>query len=121
MRYLKRYIAEKCRQLRSSVVLRDVRYRVTAELIAFDGDEEKHAAIFTRRASKGQCFTQPYLGCREFACEWRLVLDDEELQPPITETKDLGRMLYDMDFTDVDHPKPKFFRAKMINGVLILR
>ncbi|MFR9594272.1 MAG: hypothetical protein SNI57_06965 [Rikenellaceae bacterium] len=72
---------------------------------------------------KGQCFTQPYLGCREFACDWRLLSDEwlmrsEELEPPISETRDLGRMLYDMDFTDPKHPKPIFFDAKMIDGVL---
>ncbi len=113
-------IAERCRQLRSSVVLRDVKYRISAELVAYDGKQEKHNAMFKRRASKGQCFTQPYLGCREFACDWRLVTDGEELQPPIAETKDLGRMLYDMDFTDPKRPEPIFFEAKMINGTITI-
>ncbi len=110
-------IAERCRQLRSSVVLRDVKYRIRAELIAYDGEQEKHCAMFRRRAMKGQCFTQPYLGCREFACDWRLVRDGDELQPPIAVTKDLGRMLYDMDF---ESNKPIFFDAKMINGMITL-
>ncbi len=111
-------IADRCRQLRSSVVLRDVKYRINAELVAYDGRQEKHCAMFKRRASKGQCFTQPYLGCREFACDWRLVSDGEALQPPIDESRDLGRMLYDLDFTDIKHPKPMFFKAKLINGVI---
>ncbi|MFI3317515.1 MAG: type I-C CRISPR-associated protein Cas5c [Rikenellaceae bacterium] len=110
-------VADRCRQLRSSVVLRDVKYRITAELIAYDGKQDKHNAMFRRRAIKGQCFTQPYLGCREFACDWRLIEDNEELQPPIAETKDLGTMLYDMDFKN---RKPIFFDAKMINGVITL-
>ncbi|MFR9546838.1 MAG: type I-C CRISPR-associated protein Cas5c [Rikenellaceae bacterium] len=110
-------IADRCRQLRSSVVLRDAKYRIKAELIAYDGAAEKHCAMFRRRAMKGQCFTQPYLGCREFACDWRLVAEGEELQPPIDETKDLGDMLYDMDF---ENRKPIFFRAEMINGVITL-
>ncbi|MFI3294077.1 MAG: type I-C CRISPR-associated protein Cas5c [Rikenellaceae bacterium] len=113
-------IADRCRQLRSSVVLRDAKYRIKAELIAYDGAAEKHCAMFRRRAQKGQCFTQPYLGCREFACDWRLVAEGEELQPPIDETKDLGTMLYDMDFTDQKKAKPIFFNAKMINGVITL-
>ncbi len=108
-------LADRTRQLRSSVVLRDVKYRITAELIAYDGVDEKHYAMFRRRATKGQCFTQPYLGCREFACEWKLV--DDELEPPIALTKDLGRMLYDIDF---ESNKPIFFDAKMINGVITL-
>ncbi len=116
-------IAERCRQLRSSVALRDVKYRVRAELIAYDGKQEKHCAMFRRRAMKGQCFTQPYLGCREFACNWKLQNDEclmmnGELDKPINETRDLGRMLCDMDFSDPKHPKPIFFDAKMINGVV---
>ncbi len=113
-------IAERCRQLRSSVVLRDVKYRIRAELIAYDGKQEKHCAMFRRRAQKGQCFTQPYLGCREFACDWRLVAEGEVLQSPINETKDLGTTLYDMDFTNPKKATPKFFRAQMINGVITI-
>lgn len=113
-------LADSTRQLRSSVVLRDVKYRIKAELIAYDGMQDKHNAMFKRRALKGQCFTQPYLGCREFACEWRLITDGDELQQPIDETRDLGRMLYDMDFTDTQKAKPIFFEAKMINGVITL-
>ncbi|MFR9503783.1 MAG: type I-C CRISPR-associated protein Cas5c [Rikenellaceae bacterium] len=108
-------LADRTRQLRSSVVLRDVKYRIRAKLIAYDGKQEKHNAMFHRRASKGQCFTQPYLGCREFACNWRLLND--ELKPPINETRDLGTMLYDMDFKN---RKPIFFDAKLINGVITL-
>ncbi len=111
-------IADRTRQIRSSVVLRDVKYRIKAELISFDGKQDKHNAMFRRRAQKGQCFTQPYLGCKEFACNWKFI--NGELEPPINETRDLGRMLYDMDFTDPKHPKPIFFDAKMINGVIML-
>ncbi|MFI3285524.1 MAG: type I-C CRISPR-associated protein Cas5c [Rikenellaceae bacterium] len=110
--------AERCRQLRSSVILRDVKYRIVAELIAYDGKQAKHDAMFRRRAIKGQCFTQPYLGCREFAAHWRLIDQGEELQQPIDLTRDLGRMLYDIDFSDLNHPKPIFFNAKLIKGVL---
>ncbi len=109
-------LADRVRQLRSSVVLRDVKYRVTAELVA-EVDFEKHQAIFRRRAMRGQCFTQPYLGCREFACDWRLVGEEELLQPPISETRELGRMLHDIDF---ENNKPIFFDAQLINGVLAL-
>ncbi|MFI3322488.1 MAG: type I-C CRISPR-associated protein Cas5c [Rikenellaceae bacterium] len=118
--YKTEIIADKCRQLRSSVVLRDVKYRVSAELIAYDGMQDKHNAMFRRRAMKGQCFTQPYLGCREFAANWRLIEKSEELQKPINETRDLGRILYDMDFTNPKEPKPIFFDAKLINGKLTI-
>lgn len=79
----------------------------------------KYLAIFERRARKGQCFNQPYLGCREFSCHFRLVDNpEEEPSKPIDETRDLGFMLYDMDFTDPENPQPMFFRAKIENGVV---
>ena len=72
------------------------------------GDDEnpmKYYQMFERRAAQGQCFTQPYLGCREFAANWRLIEDSETLVPPLSEDRDLGIMLYDMDF-DKDLKKP---------------
>jgi CRISPR-associated protein Cas5d len=79
----------------------------------------KYLAIFERRARKGQCFNQPYLGCREFSCHFRLVdRPEEETAKPIDETRDLGYMLYDMDFTDLENPQPMFFRAKIEQGVV---
>ena len=85
-----------------------------------DETEAKYAAMFERRARKGQCFNQPYLGCREFSAAFRLVDRDAEPATPIPETRDLGWMLYDMDFTDPGDPKPQFFRAMLENGVLDL-
>jgi CRISPR-associated protein Cas5d len=79
----------------------------------------KYLAIFERRARKGQCFNRPYLGCREFSCHFRLVdKPEEETFKPIEETRDLGYMLYDMDFTDLEKPQPMFFRAKLESGVV---
>ena len=86
-----------------------------------DETEAKYAAMFERRARKGQCFNQPYLGCREFSCAFRLVNPDAELAQPIPETRDLGWMLYDLDFSDPTDTKPQFFQAKMENGVIDLR
>lgn len=83
-----------------------------------DETEAKYAAMFRRRAAKGQCFNQPYLGCREFAAHFRLVNTDVELVEPIAETRDLGWMLYDMDFSNPTDVKPLFFRPKLKNGVI---
>ena len=84
-----------------------------------DETEAKYAAMFERRAKKGQCFNQPYLGCREFACEFRLVKNGQSRVPPaIPETLDLGWMLYDLDFSNLNAPKPMFFRPKMNEGVI---
>ena len=76
--------------------------------------------MFERRASKGQCFNQPYLGSREFSALFRLVSPEEkDLKPAIQESRDLGIMLFDMDFSkDKDHPQAMFFRAQMNQGVI---
>jgi CRISPR-associated protein Cas5d len=84
-----------------------------------DEKEAKYAAMFERRASKGQCFSQPYLGCREFACSFWLVKNPEaESDKPILDSRDLGFMLYDMDYSDPANIKPMFFRADMVHGVI---
>ena len=96
-----------------------------------DETEAKYAAMFERRAKKGQCFNQPYLGCREFAANFRLVsgsADDnahwteqeitlaEQAKKELSGTRELGWMLYDLDYTNPVDPKPLFFRAQMENG-----
>ena len=126
------------RQQKNSLLLQDVHYRIYAKLVfipvkdrpkeAFvkhkPGDDEnpmKYYQMFERRAAQGQCFTQPYLGCREFAANWRLIEDSETLVPPLSEDRDLGIMLYDMDFDkDLKKPDAMFYRAKMEQGVIIV-
>jgi CRISPR-associated protein Cas5d len=83
-----------------------------------DETEAKYASMFERRATKGQCFNQPYLGCREFAAAFRLVRPQAEPAAPIAETRDLGWMLYDLDYTNPADPKPFFFRAQLDNGAI---
>ncbi|NMB80647.1 MAG: type I-C CRISPR-associated protein Cas5 [Ignavibacteria bacterium] len=89
------------------------------DLYRKDETPGKYLAIFERRASKGQCFNQPYLGTREFSCNFKLIKDFEtNPAKTIDETRELGFMLYDMDFTDINDPKPMFFKAKIENGVV---
>ncbi len=85
-----------------------------------DETEAKYAAMFERRARKGQRFHQPYLGCREFAAEVRLVDPTAEPATPIPETRDLGWMLYDLDFSNPTEPRPLFYRPQMKSGVIIV-
>lgn len=134
------------RQQRAGLFLRDVAYRLhaTMEFIPppkrprvvrpvpeslIDADERadwpkeenpgKYYAMFERRARKGQCFNQPYLGCREFSCDVRYVEPGAAPhETPIDETRDLGFMLYDLDYSDETDPKPAFFRAQMVRGVI---
>jgi CRISPR-associated protein Cas5d len=112
------------RTQRASLLLRDVAYRIYAELVPVGDDARsnpaKYREMFKRRAEKGQCVNQPYLGCREFSARFRLVDQPADEAPAINETRDLGWMLFDMDFTAVSDPKPQFFRADMQRGVIDL-
>lgn len=118
-------VIEDDRQQRAMIALRDVAYVIEAhfELTSRatpDDSEGKHAEMFRRRAAKGQCFHQPCMGVREFPAHFALV----EGEPPASQLpadqcdRDLGWMLYDMDFSNRDDPKPIFFRAALDGGVL---
>ena len=106
------------RQQRAGLFLRDVRYRLHAHFELLDKSENpvKYSEMFERRVRKGQCFNQPYLGCREFSCDFRLA--DGGVTPPIGETRELGWMLYDLDYSDPKLPTPRFFNVRMENGVI---
>lgn len=108
------------RQQRAGYFLRDVAYRIHADLQLVAGNEPvaKYTEMFARRASKGQCVNQPYLGCREFAADVRLVDAETPPSAPIAETRELGWMLHDLDFTHASDPQPRFFNAKMVAGVV---
>ncbi|MGE4434296.1 MAG: type I-C CRISPR-associated protein Cas5c [Bacteroidales bacterium] len=144
----KQIFIEEDRQQRAGLFLRDVRYRLYAELeyihsskrksntrcvseeltdleerSLFSKDENpgKYNAMFERRARKGQCFNQPYLGCREFSANFRFIEELEmETLKPIADSRELGFMLYDMDFSNEKDPQPMFFRASMVDGVIIV-
>jgi len=111
------------RQQRAGLFLRDVAYRLHAELILSPKANDplvKYTEMFARRATKGQCVNQPYLGCREFAADFRLVADPATERPAINETRDLGWMLHDLDFTNPSDPQPRFFRAEMNSGAIVV-
>lgn len=138
------YIEEK-RQQKAGLFLKDVRYRIFAKMIFIplrdrtkdifnvtpdklisseekadykkDENPGKYTAMFERRARKGQCFNQPYLGCREFSANFEFIEGPSEKQA-INETRDLGFMLYDMDFSKRTNPQPMFYRARMENGII---
>lgn len=113
------------RQQRAGLFLRDVAYRIHAgfELLSYAGENNtpgKFLDMFERRASKGQCVNQPYFGCREFAAAFRLIDSPAAVPVPIAESRDLGWMLYDMDYSNRVSPSPRFFRADLKSGVLDL-
>ena len=114
---------EDVRQQRAGLILRDVRYRLWAEFdMVSSEDPAKYAAMFDRRATNGQYFMHPYLGCREFSCRVIRLVKNPELEStnPISETRDLGFMLYDMDYSNGKDIKSMFYRPKMVDGVIVV-
>ena len=121
---------EDSRQQRASILLRDVAYRIYADFEMTDqageGDNRtKFIEMFKRRAAKGQYFHQPYLGCREFPCHFRLLEKAEDGLPREDITQDFGFMLYDMDYSqsdarDSNRAEPMFYHCKAQNGVIIV-
>jgi CRISPR-associated protein Cas5d len=111
------------RQQRAGLFLRDISYIIHAhfELLETAGETDtpgKFLGMFERRASRGQCFHRPYLGCREFSAHFEFLSTQSDCPEPIAECRDLGWMLYDMDYTQPEEPMPKFFRAELKNGVM---
>jgi CRISPR-associated protein Cas5d len=137
---------EEQRQQRAGLFLRDVRYRIYGRFEFIppekrkihhhrygeywaDGEEQvasarsdeteaKYAAMFERRSKIGQYFHHPYLGCREFACDFCLVEDNYSVKERINDDTELGWMLYDMNYDDPSDPKPEFFRARLENNAV---
>lgn len=111
-------------QQRAAMVLRDVHYIIEAhfelrpERMSPEDNEGKFSDIMRRRLEKGQCFSQPYFGCREFPASFRPWSGQKINTAYPNEIMDLGWMLYDMDYSDPNNITPTFFRAKLVNGVL---
>ena len=115
-------IAEENRQQRATLALRDVAYVIEAhfemtEKAGADDNPAKHHDMFRRRAEKGQCFHRPALGYREFVADFEWVEEVPPVElPEEQKNRDLGWMLYDIDFAN--GRRPMFFRARLEDGVL---
>lgn len=110
-------------QQRATTMLRDVYYVIEAHFEMTDkanpsDNPGKFQDIVKRRLRSGQAYMQPYLGCRECTAHFRLWEGGDI--PTIDETRDLGYMLYDMEYSDPENIQPMFFRAQMVHGVIDL-
>jgi len=114
------YIIGTDRTQRHTLALRDVAYVIEAQvqLLPHCSDHPaKYRDQFRRRVKRGQCFSRPYLGCREFSAAFGPA-DPEQAPQPINEH--LGRMLYDLDYASDDSGRgtPVFFEASIVDGVM---
>lgn len=116
-------LVEDDRTQRQTVVLKDVRYRITAEMKPqkdFKGTVNQLYEQAQRRIKGGKCFFQPSFGMREFVCYFGEPTDAQ----PIPDTLDLGIMLYDVfdlhkyEVTPKAEPFVTVFEAKLENGVM---
>jgi CRISPR-associated protein Cas5d len=125
------------RTQRNTLALKDVAYLIHASPLLtkkanrtrskpHDVDEPqgpdtvaKYVAMFQDRVAKGRCFHRPYLGCREFACNFALPDGQERF---VNWSEPLGLMLYDIrfgaDFGAEGQNLPGYFEAQVKSGVL---
>jgi CRISPR-associated protein Cas5d len=114
------------RQQRAAMVLKNVDYIIEAhfelvpEKAGPEDTVEKHYNIALRRLRKGQQYHAPYLGTREFSARVELIEEGTIPRSPLVGVRDLGWMLYDLDFADSQNIQPQFFKAEMRDGVIDL-
>ncbi len=110
-------------QQRAAMLLRNVHYVIEAhfsltERVAPSDNCGKFQDILKRRIQKGQFYSQPYFGCREFPVHFRECTELPPCPEELKGTRDLGWMLYDMDYSDPENISPQFFHAVLHDGVL---
>jgi CRISPR-associated protein Cas5d len=114
------YAVQDDRTQRHTLALRDVAYVIRADMQLRRGvtdDIAKYRDQFRRRVTRGQCFSTPYLGCREFAASFG---QSEPSEQPISLTDSLGSMLLDIEYTQPGSGtgQPRFFDARLESGIL---
>ena len=112
---------------RASTILCDVCYVIEAHFEMTEKANEtdnpgKFKDVMMRRLRRGECYHMPYFGCREFPAHFCLC-EEEEIHTAYDDVseRDLGLMLYDMDYSNKDNIQAMFFRAVLKKGVLDLR
>lgn len=117
--------ATEIRQQRAAMVLKDVDYVIEAHFEKVEKEwgerdtEEGHYNIVLRRLRNGQYFHTPCLGTREFPATVELIEDKRDIPPsPLAGKRDLGWMLYDLDYSNPRDIQPMFYHVIMEDGVI---
>ncbi len=118
-------VVTESRQQRAAMVLRNVDYIIEAhfemtEKAGPDDTDAKHYNIALRRLREGQHFHAPCLGTREFGAKVEFIEEGQPLPQSSLGDRDLGWMLYDLDFSNPRDIQPQFFKAELRQGVLDL-
>jgi len=136
------YFADQDRTQRHHVILKNPAYVVDfhfeLEPHATESSD-KYSAQLKRRVEHGQCYRQPYFGCREYPA---FFASADGTEPPAQELQgkevDLGMMPKQLHFIKDDNGKiswrdsatrkfvkgrvlPELFAARLVNGVIEVR
>lgn len=102
-------IIEENRTQRNSIILKDVAYIIEASIYQDKFDKKnppkKYVDMFNRRVKKGQCYRRPYLGTREFSCEFLEPLDSDK---PIADDVPIGSIFFDIFYDNKGNLEPVF-------------
>jgi CRISPR-associated protein Cas5d len=133
-----RYFIDQDRVQRHHVLLKNpafiVDFNINLEPHA-TASADKYVAQFKRRIDRGQCYRQPYLGCREYPAFFDWASDEDRPNPELHGEHDLGWIPKVLHF--VRDPKgsiswrdpstqkyvkgrvvPELFHAVMVDGVV---
>lgn len=110
-------------QQRAAMLLQDVRYVIDAHFDITDrasasDNDGKFQDIIKRRIKRGQFYSQPYFGCREFPAHFKACETPSPCPEELKGVHDLGYMLWDLDYSDSENIAPLFFRAVLRDGLL---
>lgn len=111
-----RFDAEADRDQRNTVFLRDVAYRIHAQVRPRPQAGFPEAAYrdqFRRRVERGACFSQPFLGTRECSAAFGKPTG----RAPFPHTEDLGVMLHSIGY-GLGGETYNWFHARLESGVL---
>lgn len=116
-------VTSKSIQQRAAMVLKDVRYIIDAHFeitskAAPSDNSGKFQEMTRRRVEKGQFYYQPCLGVREFPANFKICEKRPECLVELKGEKDMGWVLLDMDYSDLEDIQPRFFRAIMKDGII---
>jgi CRISPR-associated protein Cas5d len=122
------FFADEDRAQRNTLYLVDVDYVVEAffsmtERAGPEDTLDKFVAMFRRRLERGQCFSQPYLGCREFTASFEPATAPYRTDGILAGIRPLGFVFFDMKHNGTrphvcDGCAPRFFEARLMDGVL---
>lgn len=111
-----RFDVESDRDQRNTVFLRDVAYRIRAQVRPrphAGNPEATYREQFRRRVDKGACYSHPFLGTRECSA----IFSKDTGAEPIRQTEALGIMLHSIAYTRAGETYT-WFPARLEDGVL---